>query len=125
MEENKTSNEAYCPIYLTGLRDSMDLLSGKWKMRIIGSLIFGKKRFMELIGHVEGIAAKMLSSELQHLELNGLVKRIVLNTKPIMVEYELTEYGHSLKPIIDQMATWGIQHRIRVNQRPERQGSEV
>lgn len=56
----------------------------------------------------------MLSKELQQLEINGLVTRTVLETKPITVEYELTEYGHSLKPIINEMSSWGIQHRERV-----------
>ncbi|WP_317128821.1 winged helix-turn-helix transcriptional regulator [Mucilaginibacter gracilis] len=90
------------------------MLSGKWKIRIIGSLSFGKKRFMELIANIEGIAAKMLSKELQELELNGLVKRTVLETKPITVQYELTGYGRSLKPIIDEMAVWGKQHRKNI-----------
>jgi DNA-binding HxlR family transcriptional regulator len=92
----------------------MDILSGKWKIRIIGALSFGKMRFMELITNVDGIAAKMLSKELQELELNGLVSRTVLNTKPITVEYQLTEYGHSLKPVIDVIASWGIEHRERM-----------
>ena len=113
-KEMENINQASCPAYLLGLSDTMEILAGKWKVRIIGSLSFGKKRFMELIANVEGIAAKMLSKELHELELNGLVTRTVLNTKPITVEYELTEYGHSLKPIIDQIASWGIQHRQRV-----------
>lgn len=72
--------------------------------------------FMTLKGSIQGIAAKMLSKELQDLELNGLVKRSVLNTKPITVEYELTSYGHTLKPIIDMLAAWGMQHRKKVIQ---------
>jgi DNA-binding HxlR family transcriptional regulator len=92
----------------------MDILTGKWKIRIIASLAFGKKRFMELIANVDGIAAKMLSKELQELELNGLIKLTVMNTKPITVEYELTEYGHTVKPIIDVIVSWGMQHRARV-----------
>jgi DNA-binding HxlR family transcriptional regulator len=92
----------------------MDVLTGKWKIPIIGSLSFGKKRFMELIVNIEGIAAKMLSKELQELELNGLVTRTVLKTKPITVEYELTAYGYSLKPIINEMASWGMQHREKI-----------
>jgi len=103
-----------CSGHHLAIRDTMEILSGKWKIRIIGSLSFGKKRFMELKGNIVGIAAKMLSKELQELELNGLVKRTVLETKPITVEYELTVYGHSLKPVIDEMATWGVQHRKRV-----------
>lgn len=69
---------------------------------------------MVLIANIDGIAAKMLSKELQELELNGLVKRTVLDTKPVTVEYELTEYGHSLRPIINEMATWGKLHRDRI-----------
>ncbi len=69
---------------------------------------------MILLGDIEGIAAKMLSKELQELEVNGLVTRSVLNTKPITVEYELTDYGRTLKPIIDAMATWGKQHREKI-----------
>jgi DNA-binding HxlR family transcriptional regulator len=56
----------------------------------------------------------MLSKELQELEINGLIKRSVLETKPITVEYELTAYGRTLKPIIDAMAFWGKQHRERI-----------
>lgn len=103
-----------CALHHLAIRDTMDILSGKWKIRIIGALSFGARRFMELKGTIDGIAAKMLSKELQDLELNGLVSRTVLNTKPITVEYDLTEYGHSLKPIIDLIAAWGIQHRNKV-----------
>ncbi|MNY45008.1 putative HTH-type transcriptional regulator YtcD [compost metagenome] len=53
----------------------------------------------------------MLSSELKDLEVNQLVKRTVLNTQPISVEYELTEYGYTLKKVIENLADWGVQHR--------------
>ena len=69
---------------------------------------------MEIKGNIDGIAAKMLSKELQELELNGMVKRTVLNSKPITVEYELTTHGYSVKPVIDAMATWGMQYREKV-----------
>ena len=114
IKENDNPGEANCAAYSMAVRDTMDMLSGKWKIQIIGTLCFGKKRFMELIASVGGIAAKMLSKELQELELNGMVKRSVLHTKPITVEYELTAYGHTLKPVIDVIVSWGIQHRQRV-----------
>ena len=103
-----------CTAHHRAINDTMDVLSGKWKIRIIGSLGFGKQRFMELKANIKGIAAKMLSKELQQLELNGLVTRTVLDTKPVTVEYELTEYGHSLQPIINEMSAWGIKHRERI-----------
>lgn len=114
MKENPNYSSAACSAHHLAIRDTMDLLSGKWKIQIIGTLHFGKKRFMELKADIDGIAAKMLSKELQELELNGLVMRTVLATKPITVEYELTEYGQTLRPIINEMAIWGKNHRARV-----------
>jgi DNA-binding HxlR family transcriptional regulator len=97
------------------INDVKDILSGKWKVMIIASLsVFGEKRYMELQRIIEGIGTKMLSKELQELEINGLIKRTVMDTKPITVKYELTAYGHTLKPIIDEMSSWGIMHRERV-----------
>ena len=104
-----------CKQHLKAINDTLYVLGGKWKILIIASLgKFGKKRYMELQRLVEGIGPKMLSKELQDLELNGLIKRSVLETKPVTVEYELTEYGKTLKPIIDEMAFWGVQHKERV-----------
>lgn len=114
METDKELNHLVPAIHNMAICDTMDMLSGKWKLRIIGTLSLGKKRFMELKGDITGIAAKMLSKELQELELHGMLKRTVLNTKPITVEYELTPYGQSLKPIIDAIASWGIEHRKKV-----------
>lgn len=112
--EKKNPDKVVCAAHHLAIRDTMDILSGKWKLRIVGSLSFGKQRFMELKANIEGIAAKMLSKELQELELHGLVTRTVLNTKPTTVEYELTPYGHSLKPVVDVIAAWGTEHRKRV-----------
>jgi DNA-binding HxlR family transcriptional regulator len=103
-----------CKQHVKSFNDTLDILNGKWIVMIIGCLASGKKQFMELQRVVEGIGAKMLSKELQDLELNGLVTRSVLNTKPVTVEYELTAYGRTLKPIIDEMANWGKQHKERV-----------
>jgi DNA-binding HxlR family transcriptional regulator len=103
-----------CKAHHLAIRDTMELLSGKWKIRIIGALSFGPMRFMELKDSIEGIAAKMLSKELLDLDLNGMVDRRVLNSKPISVQYELTEYGRSVTPIIEVIAQWGKQHRYRL-----------
>lgn len=97
---------------LRAVRDAMDILSGKWKINILGALRFGgKMRFMELLRNVDGIAAKMLSKELQDLEINQLIKRTVCDTKPVTVEYEITEYGKTLDKIIYEIVNWGMEHR--------------
>jgi DNA-binding HxlR family transcriptional regulator len=104
-----------CRERLRAINDTKDILSGKWKVMIIACLAsFGRKRYMELHRLLAGIGTKMLSKELQELEINGLITRTVMNTKPITVEYELTGYGRSLKPIIDEMALWGIHHRGKI-----------
>jgi DNA-binding HxlR family transcriptional regulator len=103
---------ADCWQRLRAINDTKDVLSGKWKVMIIACLAsFGKKRYMEIQRLLAGIGTKMLSKELQELEINGLITQTVMNTKPITVDYELTSYGRSLKPIIDEMALWGIHHR--------------
>lgn len=104
-----------CSHILMAIRDTMVLLSGKWKIQIIGALMQkGKLRFMDLLREVNGIAAKMLSKELQELEMNELVKRTVCHTKPITVEYEITPYGKTLDKVIEEIATWGVDHRKRL-----------
>lgn len=103
-----------CTSHLRAIHDTLDMLNGKWKITIIGSLSFGKKRFMQLQREVTGIGSKMLSKELRDLEINELVKRTVYDTKPVTVEYELTDYGKTLQSIISEMAKWGTQHRKRI-----------
>lgn len=101
-----------CKVLIQGVRDTQDLLSGKWKTGIIGALYYrGKMRFMELRRELEGIAPKMLSQELKDLEMNHLVTRTVYNTMPLTVEYELTEHGKSLNTVIEAMGSWGVKYR--------------
>lgn len=97
---------------MQAISDTMSILSGKWKFHILGTLIEGDKLgFMDLMREVKGIGTKMLSKELQDLEMNQLVSRTVMDTKPITVEYSITEYGATLSPLIDELANWGIEYR--------------
>jgi len=103
-----------CTSQLMAINDALDILRGKWKIQIIGSLTFGKKRFKEMQREVRGISSRMLSKELKELEINELVQRTVHNTIPVSVEYELTEYGTTLDRVIDELYAWGVQHRKRL-----------
>ena len=103
-----------CKTNMMAVQDTMDVLKGSWKIHIIAALCYSKMRFSDLHKEIEGISAKMLSSELKDLELNQLVKRTVINTQPISVEYELTEYGYTLKNVIENLADWGIRHRKKI-----------
>lgn len=100
---------------LLAIADAMDVLNGKWKIQVIGCLLFqGKMRFGELLRSVDGIGAKMLSKELQTLEANQIITRTVLQTKPITVEYEITEYGKTLEETISTIVMWGTNHRKQI-----------
>ncbi len=97
---------------MNAIKDTVELLSGKWKFHIVGTLLQSNRmRFMDLLREVDGIGTKMLSKELQDLEMNHLITREVLDTKPVTVEYEITEFGKTLAPIIDEVAKWGINYR--------------
>lgn len=97
---------------IMAIHDAMDVLSGKWKISIISSICYyNKRRFSDILNDVNGISNKMLSKELKELEMNKLIKRTVLDTQPITVQYQLTEYGLTLKTIINDFADWGMKHR--------------
>jgi len=112
--EIEVHDHAECGGALRAVNDTMEILGGKWKITIISALSFGKKRFMQLQRDVNGIGAKMLSKELYDLEINGIVSRTVRDTKPVTVEYELTPYGETLKPILAELMKWGTNHRKRI-----------
>jgi DNA-binding HxlR family transcriptional regulator len=97
--------------FVLAVNDTLNVLNGKWKLPIIGALMFGKKRFKELERHMPRITPRMLSKELKDLELNGMVKRTVYDTIPVTVEYELTKSGQSLNSVLDAMMIWGLEHR--------------
>ena len=95
--------------------DTIAILSGKWKIQLITTLnCGGALQFLEIQRILGGIGAKMLSKELQDLELNLLVKRTVMETRPVTVKYELTEHGRSLDCLINELRIWGRSHRKAV-----------
>lgn len=97
---------------IMAVHDAMDVLNGKWKISIISSICYyNKRRFSDILNDIPGISNKMLSQELKDLEINKLVNRTVLDTQPISVQYQLTEYGITLRTIINNLAEWGIEHR--------------
>lgn len=97
--------------FMRALNDTLNVLSGKWKLHIMGALLDGKKRFTEIENSIPKINPRMLSKELKELEVNGIVSRTVHNTIPVAVEYELTKSGYSIGDVLEVMVEWGLQHR--------------
>lgn len=91
-------------------QEAMDLISGKWTMSIINTLMTGKMRFKELERNVTGINTRMLVKDLKMLEERRIIKRKVFATIPPAVEYSLTPKGKSLKPVILEIQAWAIKN---------------
>lgn len=86
---------------------TMKYIGGKWKAVILIHLI-EKKRYNELRKELSMVTERTISLQLKELEADGLIKRTVHTTKPpLKVEYELTEFGTTLIPILKAIAQWG------------------
>jgi len=107
-------SEAQCKATLNAIADALYAIGGKWKLRIIVALKEGNKRFNELQRLVDGISAKVLSTELKELELNGFVQRKVFTGTPVVVEYELTPYSETLDGVLQALSDWGTVHKEKI-----------
>jgi Predicted transcriptional regulators len=102
------SHNSGCP-----LTYSLDLLSGKWEIKILFFLLkYETLRFGQLKACMPGITNTVLTGTLKKLEKMGVVKRIQFNEIPPHVEYSLTEAGIELVPVFMELSKWGEQHRI-------------
>ncbi|MGK0256154.1 MAG: DNA-binding HxlR family transcriptional regulator [Arcobacteraceae bacterium] len=92
---------------------AMEAIDGKWKILILWYLRNEKKRFNELQKSIFGITQKMLIQKLRELEAEEIVHREVYPVVPPKVEYSLTSYGETLKPILKSLYHWGEEHNKR------------
>ena len=89
----------------------VSLFAGKWRMIIMASMQFEALRFTEIQKLIPNISPRMLSKELKDLEMAGIVKRTVVDSTPVLIQYELTDSAKAFEPIFIQMIEWGIKHR--------------
>ena len=97
------------------VQDTLYVISGKWKLPIMLAINSGNSRFREIQRSVPNITTKVLSKELKDLELNKLVIRKVFVDYPVSIEYSVSSYCKSLKPLIDEMIKWGYNHRKKLS----------
>jgi DNA-binding HxlR family transcriptional regulator len=91
-----------CPVCRTA-----EVISGKWTLLIIRDLADSSLRFCELERSLEGISPRTLSLRLRALEEQGIVSRRTYPEVPPRVEYELTDKGQALVPLIEDMRSYG------------------
>lgn len=103
-----------CQKKIRAIDDTMDILSGKWKVSILARLCYQPMRYSALLKDINGISGKVLSRELKELEINELIIREVSQSNPPAVTYSISEYGHTLGALTESIAAWGLQHRERI-----------
>jgi DNA-binding HxlR family transcriptional regulator len=92
-----------CPVELT-----VDVIGGRWRTVLLSHLKEGVHRYGELRRRTPGISEKMLSQRLRELEADGLITRRDLGTVPPHVEYDLTDEGRTLAPVLQALYDWGV-----------------
>ena len=97
----------------TGYSYTLSLITGKYKPIILYCLMeYEPVRFNEMQRYLGRIADKTLSQHLKELERDGLIHREMYPEVPPKVEYTLTERGHSLMKVLDQLCDWGNENRL-------------
>jgi DNA-binding HxlR family transcriptional regulator len=102
MRTMRAVHDANCSVACTA-----DIIGSKWTAVIVHDLSEGPRRFSELERACPGISPRTLSERLRVLEQDGIVARKSYAESPPRVEYELTEKGQGLLPIIDAMRSFG------------------
>ena len=96
----------------TGYSYTLSLISGKYKPIILYCLMeYEPVRFNEMQRYLGKVTDKTLSLHLKELEQDGLIHREMYPEIPPKVEYTLTERGRSLMQVLDQLCTWGNEHK--------------
>lgn len=104
-----------CRIHGCPVETSLELISGKWKPRLLWKLHQEDvMRFGEFKRQLPDITPRMLTKQLRELERDGLITRTVYAEVPPRVEYRLSPLGTTLRPILDTIAQWGVEHQQRI-----------
>ena len=99
----KRNYKQFCPIAYT-----LDIIGERWTLLIIRELLYGERRFSDLLRALQGIGANLLSQRLKELELKELVIRKDLPPPAATHVYGLTEKGKGLKGVMQELAIWGL-----------------
>jgi len=88
---------------------AINLVGKRWNGLVLQVLLQGPARFGELLERIEVVGDRILSERLKELEAEGVVERRVVPTHPVRVEYELTEKGRALAPVVEALSKWAEQ----------------
>ncbi|MDP9727422.1 winged helix-turn-helix transcriptional regulator [Alicyclobacillus tolerans] len=86
---------------------AFSLLGKRWTGLIINVLLDGPKRFKDISVMIPNMSDRMLAERFKELEAEGILVRHVYPETPVRIEYELTEKGRALEPVMKAVQTWG------------------
>ncbi len=100
------SQRSHCPIACI-----LDLIGDRWTLLVIRDMMFfGKQRFEEFLESPEGISTNILTNRLKSLEDLGFIAKQPYGNHSRRMNYQLTEKGKSLRPVLMTMIDWGLKH---------------
>ena len=94
--------DQYCPV-----AHALDLVGERWALLVVRELMHGPKRYTDLAESLPGIGTNILASRLRDLEAAGIVEKRTLPPPAASRVYQLTSYGHELRPVMRELALWG------------------
>jgi DNA-binding HxlR family transcriptional regulator len=92
----------FCPLAMAA-----EILCSRWTMVLLRELIAGSTRFNDLRRGVPKMSPTLLSQRLKELEGAGIIERRELKSERGVFEYQLTEAGKDLRPVVESMGFWG------------------
>jgi DNA-binding HxlR family transcriptional regulator len=95
------------------LTAALAAIGGKWKLIIIYWLAESPKHFAALRRAMPSISQKVLTQQIRELMNDGIVRREPKGAVPAPVVYSLTDYGHSVLPLVENVRLWGRSHMER------------
>jgi DNA-binding HxlR family transcriptional regulator len=101
------------PVSDCPLTAALAAVGGKWKAIIVSCLAESPMHFSKLRNYMPDISQKVLTEQLGELIADEIVHREQTGPIPAPVTYSLTEYGHSVLPLIDNLKVWGRVHVAR------------
>jgi DNA-binding HxlR family transcriptional regulator len=90
----------------TRYHSAIEMIGTRWTGAILRVVFTGSHRYAQIKAAVPGLSDTMLAARLRTMEAEGLLRREVIPSTPVQVEYHLTKMGLDLEPVISELITW-------------------
>ncbi|CAM3886831.1 winged helix-turn-helix transcriptional regulator [Smaragdicoccus niigatensis] len=102
---SRRSYDHYCTV-----SRALDLVGDRWSLLVVRELCAGPRRYSDLFADLPGISTDMLAARLKDLERDGILTRSKVGPRATTAQYELTEAGQALRPVLEALSAWGVDH---------------